>query len=250
MAATVAAWDARHDDQLVLARRQWSAAEPSWGIFNVAESEIHLFPDQIEGVRAVELGCGTAYVSAWLARAGARPVAVDPAAGQLAIARQCQDEFGLRFPLVRAAGEQVPLRDGAFDLVISEYGAAIWADPYRWIPEAARLLQPGGELVFLSNSTLLMLCVADEEGPPAGDRLLRDQFGMCRFEWPDDPAIEFHLGHGDGIRLLRREGFEVTDLIEIQAPPGVETRASFVTAEWARRWPCEEVWRARRVGPR
>ena len=57
-----------------------------------------------------------------------------PAPGQLRIARQCQDEFGLWFPLVRAAGEQVPLRDASFDLVISEYGAAIWADPYLGFP--------------------------------------------------------------------------------------------------------------------
>jgi len=70
-------------------------------------------------------------------------------ASQLRFARQCQTEFELRFPLVLGIGEQVPLRDESFDLVISEYGAATWADPHRWIPEAARLLRPGGELVFL-----------------------------------------------------------------------------------------------------
>ena len=85
----------------------------------------------------VELGCGTGYVSVGLACRGALAAGVDPTPGQLRIARQCQDEFGLWFPLVRAAGEQVPLRDASFDLVISEYGAAVWADPYRWIPEAA-----------------------------------------------------------------------------------------------------------------
>ena len=150
-----------------------------------------------------------------------------PAPGQLRIARQCQDEFGLWFPLVRAAGEQVPLRDASFDLVISEYGAAIWTDPYFWIPEAARLLHPGGELVFLGNSTLLM-------------------FGMHRFEWPDDPTVEFHLGHGDWIRLLRANAFEVEDLIELRPPAGATSDLPFVDFEWASRWPCEEVWRARR----
>jgi SAM-dependent methyltransferase len=196
----------------------------------------------------VELGCGTAYVSAWLARLGARPVGVDPTPGQLAIARQCQAEFGLRFPLVRGVGEQVPLRAGAFDLVVSEYGAAIWADPHRWIPEAARLLRPGGELVFLGNSTLLMLCVPDEDGLPAGDHLLRPQFGMHRFTWPDDPTVEFHLGPGDWIRLLRANGFDVEDLVELRPPAGAGTNDMYpyVTADWARRWPCEEVWRARR----
>ncbi|MDQ1395730.1 MAG: hypothetical protein QOG64_989, partial [Acidimicrobiaceae bacterium] len=195
----------------------------------------------------VELGCGTAYVSAWLARRGARPVGVDPTPGQLRIARSMQDEFGLSFPLVRAAGEEVPLRDGSFDLVISEYGAAIWADPYRWIPEAARLLRPGGELIFLGNSSLLMLCVPDEDDVAATDRLLRPQFGMYRFEWPDDPGVEFHLGHGDRIRLLRANGFVIDDLIELRPSADASNDFyGFVTTEWARQWPCEEVWRARR----
>jgi SAM-dependent methyltransferase len=239
-------WEARRDDQLVMARRAWSATEPVWGIFGIPESTVGLLPADLGGVRAVELGCGTAYVSAWLSRRGARPVGVDPTPGQLRIARQFQEEYAVRFPLVRAAAEQVPLREGAFDLVISEYGAAIWADPYRWIPEAARLLRPGGDLVFLGNSTLLMLCVPDEEGRPATEHLIRPQFGMCRFEWPDDPSVEFHLGHGDWIRLLRANRFEIDDLIELRPPVGVDSDYPFVTAEWAQRWPCEEVWRARR----
>ena len=243
----IEAWDARHDDQVVLARRQWSSAEPSWGNFDVPETVARLLPPDLRGLRTVELGCGTAYVSAWLARRGALAVGLDPAAGQLDIARECQDEFGVRFPLVRAAGEQVPLRDGSCDLVISEYGAAIWADPYRWIPEAARLLRKGGELVFLGNSTLLMLCVPDEESAPVGDRLLRPQFGMHRFEWPDDPTIEFHLGHGDWIRLLRASGFEIEDLIELWPAEGHEASCGQMTFDWARNWPSEEVWRARRL---
>jgi SAM-dependent methyltransferase len=242
-----AAWNARGDDQMALARRRWRDPEPRWGIFDVPESQVGLLPAELGGAYVVELGCGTAYVSAWLARAGARPIGVDPAEGQLRIARQLQDEFSLVFPLVRAVGEEVPLGDGTADHVISEYGAAIWADPHKWVPEAARLLRPGGELVFLGNSTLLMLCVPDHMGEAASDRLLRDHFGMHRFAWPDDPTIEFHLGHGDWIRLLRGCGLQVEDLIEIAAPPDATSSYDFVTAEWARRWPCEEVWRARKA---
>ena len=179
-------------------------------------------------------------------RRGARPVGVDPTPGQLRIARQFQDEYALWFPLVRAAAERVPLRDAAFDVIISEYGAAIWADPYRWIPEAARLLRPGGELVFLGNSTLLMLCVPDEDGVPATERLLRPQFEMHRFEWPDDLSVEFHLGHGDWIRLLRANQFVIDDLVELRPPADAHSGYPFVTVDWARRWPCEEAWRARR----
>jgi SAM-dependent methyltransferase len=244
--ANAEAWEERRDDQLRLAREQWGAAEPSWGIFGVPETVARLLPAHAAGMDVVELGCGTAYVSAWLARRGAYPVGVDPTPGQLRIARQFQDEFALPFPLVRAAGEAVPLRAKSFDLVISEYGAAIWADPYWWIPEAARLLRPGGQLVFLGNSTLLMTCVPEVDGRPAEDRLVRDHFGMYRFEWPDDPTTEFHLGHGDWIRLLRGNGFDIEDLIELKAPPDAMSNYAFVTAEWARRWPCEEAWKARR----
>jgi SAM-dependent methyltransferase len=245
-----AAWDARHEDQRQTARRGWSAPEPRWGIFHVPEETARVLPDDLDGKAAVELGCGTAYVSAWLARRGASPIGVDPSPSQLGIARASQEEFGLSFPLIRASGEQVPLIDGSADLVISEYGAAIWADPYHWIPEAARLLRPGGELVFLGNSMLLMLCVPDEDNVPATTQLLRPSFGMHRFEWPDDPTIEFHLSHGDWIRLFRQHGLEVLDLIELRPPPDAVNSAQygFVETWWADRWPCEEVWRARKTG--
>ena len=84
----------------------------------------------------VELGCGTAYFSAWLAQRGARPVGVDVTPAQLEDpARRMQRETGLEFPLVEAdAGAMGASPDASFDLVLSEYGASIWVDPYRWIP--------------------------------------------------------------------------------------------------------------------
>ncbi len=244
--ANVRHWEGRREHQVRLARRQWSAEEPTWGNFGVPEAVARILPVDLDGAQTVELGCGTGYVSAWLARRGAIPVAVDPTPGQLEIARQFQDEHELWFPLVQAGGEQVPLRDGTFDLVISEYGAATWADPYRWIPEAARLLRSGGELVFMGNSTLLMLCLPDEEDSSAGDRLLRPQFGIHRFEWADDSTVAFQLSHGDWIRLLRRNGFEIEDLVELRPERDAADDCHYITKEWARCWPSEEVWRARK----
>jgi SAM-dependent methyltransferase len=241
-----AAWAGFSSDYVEPGRRNWSSDEPTWGIWGIPESTAGLLPE-VTGKDAVELGCGTGYVSAWLARRGARPVGVDPTWEQLSTARLLQEEFGIEYPLVSAAAEAVPLRDASFDLVISEYGASIWSDPYLWVPEAARLLRPGGEIVFLVNSTLLMLCVPDEDGV-AEDRLRRDYFGMHRFEWPDDdPSVEFHLGYGEWIALLRRNGFEVTELKELRPPENATTTYDFVTLEWARRWPSEEVWKARKL---
>jgi SAM-dependent methyltransferase len=194
----------------------------------------------------VELGCGTGYVGAWLKKLGAvRVVGVDPTPAQLATARRCEETFGLGLEFLEAFAEDVPLPDASFDLVVSEYGASIWADPYRWIPEAARLLRPGGELVFLRNSTLVILCSPDEEAP-ATQTLQRPQFGMYRLDWPEG-GVEYHLGHGDWVRLLRANGFEILDLIELQAPAEAATheRYDYVSADWARQWPAEEIWRAR-----
>jgi ubiquinone/menaquinone biosynthesis C-methylase UbiE len=225
------------------ARAAWAQDEITWGMFSVPESQLEVLGD-VSGLDAVELGCGTAYVSAWLTRRGARVVGVDVTPAQLETARRMQAELGLEFPLVEASAEAVPLPDASFDLVVSEYGASIWCDPAAWVPEAARLLRPGGRLVFLRNSTLVILCSPDEGN--VAERLVRSQFGMGRFEWED--GVEFHLAHGDWIRVLRRAGFEVEDLVELQAPADAENHPyyDFVSADWARRWPAEEIWVARK----
>ena len=241
--------NARHTDAAADAR--WREPEITWGTWGLPEAQLRVLPPDVAGLDVVELGCGTAYLSAWLARRGARPVGVDPTPAQLATARRCQAALGLPFPLVEAPAEAVPLPAAAFDLAVSEYGASLWADPYRWLPEAARLLRPGGRLVFLRDSTLAVLCSPD--AGPVGDRLVRPQAGMYRFDWRSDgDGIEFHLGHGDLLRLLRRTGFEVLDLLELHAPPGARDHPVYdhVPVAWAAQWPGEEIWVARKAtGP-
>jgi SAM-dependent methyltransferase len=237
-------WTDQAVDYAASGRRSWSTDEFTWGEFRIPEAEVGALPDVV-GADVVEIGCGTAYISAWLARRGARRViGLDPTPAQLATAAALGAEIGPGIPLVRAAGEAVPLRDASFDLAVSEYGAAIWADPYVWIPEAARLLRPGGELVFLANAVLFTLCAPDEEAP-AGRTLEREQRGLYRVEYTDDPGVEFHLPHGEMLRLLRASGFDVLDLIELHAPDGAKD-VQYATADWAQRWPVEEIWRARK----
>jgi SAM-dependent methyltransferase len=235
-------WDDMASAWVEPGRRSWAATEPSWGQWNLPETELHLLPDDLAGKDAIELGCGTGYVSAWLARRGANPVGIDNSAAQLATARDFQQEFGIEFPLIHGNAEHVPYPDGSFDLAISEYGAAIWCDPYAWIPEAVRLLRPGGRLVFLGNHTLLQLCAPDELAP-AGDRLLRDYFGLHRLEWPDDGSVEFALPYGEWFRLLRATGFEIEDFLELQAPADATRDFDYVTAAWSKRWPSEHVFK-------
>jgi SAM-dependent methyltransferase len=225
--------------------RAWKQEDVRWGVFGVPDSELNALPD-VEGKDVIELGCGTAYFSAWLARRGARPVGVDVTPAQLETARQMQRETGIEFPLLEANAEEVPLADASFDVVLSEYGASIWCDPYKWIPEAARLLRPGGELVFLRNSTVSALC-ANLEG--WSETLQRPQRGLHRIDWEDEDTTEFQLGHGDLFRLLRETGFDVLDLIEVFAPEDAENHAYYHSnAAWAKKWPWEEIWRARKRG--
>jgi SAM-dependent methyltransferase len=247
VARNIADWtksNAEHTD--AKAPEAWARADMTWGIFGIPESELGVLGD-VSGKDVVELGCGTAYVSAWLAKSGARPVGVDPTPAQLETARRMQEETGISFPLVEAAAEAVPLPDTSFDLAVSEYGASLWAVPERWLAEASRLLRPGGRLVFLTNSVLVILCSPDEGA--AVEQLVRPQFeGLYRMEWPGEEGVEYHPTHGQWIRLLRDNGFEVEALVELQAPADRATHAyyDFVTADWAKKWPYEEVWVARK----
>jgi SAM-dependent methyltransferase len=241
------AWEEWAPDFAAWAPQAWVSDESAWGIFAVPDTALGVLPASVAGLDVVELGCGTAYISAKLARRGARPVGVDTSPAQLATARRLQEEFGLDFPLHLGNAEQTPFPDASFDLAISEYGASIWCDPYKWIPEAARLLRPGGQLIFLINGVLLTLCSPLDAGPdtPVSERLERPYFGLHRIDWSDG-SVNFGLGYGDWIRVLHANGFEIEDLIEVRPPEEATTSFRFVTPEWARRWPCEEIWKARK----
>jgi SAM-dependent methyltransferase len=226
------------------ARAAWTKDELSYGVFGVPEKRVQVLGD-VAGLDVVDLGCGTGYVSAWLMRQGARPVGVDPTPAQLATAREMQQELGLEFPLVEAVAESVPLPDASFDLAISEHGASIWADPERWIPEAARLLRPRSRLVFLRNSTISMLCM-DLEG--VTESLQRAQPELRRITWPDTGETNFHAPPGELIDILNAAGFALERLVELYAPDDAATHEyyKYVPAEWAKKWPAEEIWVARK----
>lgn len=248
IAANIAHWTTNNRDHLDRGTtpEDWASDEVTWGLFGIREEDLGSPLGDVRGLDVVELGCGTAYFSARLARRGARPVGVDPTPAQLATARRMQEATGIRFPLVEAPGERVPLPDASFDLALSEYGASLWADPKLWVPEARRLLRPNGRLIFMTNSVIAVLA-----SPDVGDvseRLERPQRDMYRFEWPGESGVEFHLSDGDWIDLLRANGFEIERLIDLYARDDSRRRdyCSYVDPDWARKWPAEEIWTARK----
>ena len=111
LAINVADWTRQAAGEREAGRRSWTKEAPTWGIFRVPESELGILPEHAVGLRTLELGCGTGYVSAWLSRRGGTPVALDPTPSQLEIAGELQREFGTSFPLVRAAAEHLPFAE-------------------------------------------------------------------------------------------------------------------------------------------
>ncbi|HET7901387.1 MAG TPA: class I SAM-dependent methyltransferase [Candidatus Nanopelagicales bacterium] len=225
----------------------WRSDEVVWGLFRARDSELGVVGD-VAGLDVVDLAGGTAYVAAWLHRRGARVVSLDLSGAQLATARRCQQLYGPVFPLLQADAQRLPLRSASYDLVLSEHGAAAWCDPERWVAEAARVLRPGGRLVFLTNSLLSALCVPEDEGA-AHERLLRGQREVRTVTWPGG-GVEHHPSHGDWIRVLTSHGFVVEALHELYAPDDARDHEYYdiATADWAARWPAEELWSARLGG--
>jgi SAM-dependent methyltransferase len=240
------AWERWASASAAPGRRAWQDQDLRWGLWDTPESELRLLTDLPFGVDVLELGCGTAAISAWLARNDRRPVGVDISRAQLATAERLQREFGVSFPLICSNAEQVPYDDDSFDVAISEYGASLWCNPRQWLPEANRLLRPGGQLIFFTNAAMLMACTP-RDGGPAGKELVSDYFSSYRREFPEDGAVEFHLTHGHWIRLLRTSGFVLDNLIEVRPAQEAKARFEFVPVDWARRWPSEEIWVARKV---
>jgi SAM-dependent methyltransferase len=218
-----------------------------WG---VGDDVMPLLPEDMTGMEAIELGCGTGYVSSWMARRGANVTAIDLSEGQLATARRLADQHDVSIDFIHGNAEAVPRRDESFDFAISEYGAVLWCDPELWLPEAFRLLRPGGRLVTLSTSSLAAACMPTDGSLPLGYTLVTPTFGLGRFDWRDaidEPGgIEFVLSISGWFRAFKDAGFRVEDFFEVQAPePGEEVRF-FVSADWAHDHPSEQVFCVRK----
>ena len=243
-------WDGYAVEWIAAGERAWAATDPSWGTWGITEAGLHLLPENMSGMQAIELGCGTAYISAWMTRRGAEVVGIDNSSQQLETATRLMNKHAVGLTLLHGNAECVPYPDASFDFAISEYGAATWCDPLVWIAEAHRLLRPGGALTFIGNHPLTVICTPSS-GDNCDERLHASYFGMHRRDWRgaeiDPGGIEFNLSISAWLRLFRATGFDVIDYHELQAPADTaEEPFAPVSAQWAHRWPSEQVWQLRK----
>ncbi len=214
----------------------------TWGLWRIPESKLHVL-GEVAGKDVLEFGCGAARWSIELARCGARPVGLDFSSQQLSHARRLMKEASVDFPLIEASAEDVPLPDASFDIVFCDWGAMTFCDPQRTVPEVARLLRPGGLFAF-SNATPIQFLCLNTVTDQVERTLLNDYFGMTRLEWENE--VDFQLPYGEWIRLFRRNGFIIEDLIETRPAIGVtSTYRTEAENEWARHWPMENIWKVR-----
>jgi SAM-dependent methyltransferase len=219
-----------------------AARAEAWGLWRRPEEDLRIL-DPVEGRDVLELGCGAARWSQSLARRGARAVGLDISGAQLRHADRRGCPAG-RLGLVLADARVLPFADGSFDLVISDNGAMSWADPYRAVPEVARVLRPGGQLAYCTNSPFFAMCW-DSSDRTLTPELRRAYFGLHTRQ-VGQGAVDYVLAYGEWIRLLGSCGLVVECLAEGPPPPGAQTTFTDRPQEWTSRWPVEAIWSARR----
>jgi SAM-dependent methyltransferase len=244
-----ALWDRRAADYQERHGPQLAASGGSaWGVWQLPESELCVL-GEVDGRDVLELGCGAAQWAIALARRGARVTGLDNSGRQLKHARGAMAAAGIELPLVHASAEATGLEDASFDIVFCDHGAMSFADPTRTVPEAARLLRPGGLLAFCMNTPIIELAWPVEDEHP-GERLVLDYWeGLKVCEEPDGP-VSYQLPYGEWIRLFGENGLLIEELLELRPPP--EATSSYrddADRAWARRWPMEHIWRLRRAPP-
>ncbi len=242
-------WDAQAPQYVADAEKNWASNEPSWGIFGVPEAELGMLPAGLHGRRALELGCGTAYVSAWMARRGAIVTGIDLSERQLSTARRLQAEHQLSFELLQGNCEELPFASESYDFAISEYGAAIWCKPERWLREALRVLKPGGSLHFLGCSPWVHVCSPPSGALPLVETLEQPYFDQYRNDWGAE-GVEFNLPISGWFRLFHELGWQVLDYLEPRPAAPSPERRHFATYAWGYRYPAEQVWKLQKPLPR
>ena len=131
------------------AAAQYAANRPSYppALFDAIEE---LSGRTLAGARVADIGAGTGIATALLHARGAEVVAVEPGDGMAGQFRHLHPDL----PIVRGDGNDLPLRTDSLDFVTYAQSWH-WTDTARAVPEAVRVLRPGGALVLWWNTYAL-----------------------------------------------------------------------------------------------
>jgi SAM-dependent methyltransferase len=223
-------WDAEAFGYMAEHGRFLGDASLTWCPERLREDEAHLLGD-VAGLDVLEVGCGAAQGSRWVAGQGARVVGIDLSAAMLresraldlALDRGTGCGTGRGVPLVQADATRLPLADAAFDVAFSAYGAVPFvADSAAVMAEVARVLRPGGRWVF--SLTHPVRWVFPDDPGPAGLKAGFSYFDRTPYveSAPDGAVVyaEHHRTMGDRVRELVAAGFVLDDLVEPEWPEG------------------------------
>jgi ubiquinone/menaquinone biosynthesis C-methylase UbiE len=100
------------------------------------------------GQKALDVGCGTGVVAVTAARAGAQVTGLDLTPALLEKARENARIAGVSIDWREGDAESLPFGDGAFDIVLSQFGHIFAPRPEVAIAEMLRVLKPGGTIAF------------------------------------------------------------------------------------------------------
>ena len=229
----------------------WSNPHPVWGLWSRSDDELHLLPDDMQGMASLDLGCGTGYILKWMSERGAYAVGLEPTDNQIASAVALSLRHDMEIRIVQGFAEQLPFKDGTFDFAISEYGAALWADPYQWIPEVSRILKPEAQLVIYTDHMLSFMTDngLDEPDGEWTQTLQRPYFDAYQTKWSEDGSdgIEYHLTPSEWISLFRTSNLAIDAMFELPAPKDAVSPFSYASADWANKWPAELAWKVHKT---
>jgi ubiquinone/menaquinone biosynthesis C-methylase UbiE len=226
-----AEYQREHDPQI-------GAAPRLWGCYSIPDAQLGALGD-VTGQRVLELGCGGGQWSRSLAGEAAHVVGFDLSDAQLAAARAAMGSAC--YGLVQGAAEQLPFAADSFDLAFCDHGGLSWAPPEIVVPEAARVLRPGGRLVFNVISPWATVCY-DDKADAVTTRLRHDYFTLGPLD-EGNGATAYHLSYGGWVRTIRQAGLIIDNLIEPRpGPDQLNGYGAMDPPGWAHRWPIEMLW--------
>jgi len=217
-------WDDEAEDYYAEHGGFLGDTDVTWGPEGLRESEAGLL-GPMEGRDVLEIGCGGAQCSRWVAGQGAASViASDVSSGMLSRARRINAEMAdprLRVALVQCDGAALPFPDSTFDLVFTAYGVVPFvADSAAVMAEAGRVLRPGGRFVF-STTHPLRWAMPDDPGEQ-GLRVTQSYFDRTAYVEQDESGratyVEHHRTLGDRVREIAAAGLRLVDLVEPEWP--------------------------------